>query len=125
MEKLRLKTCVVEGVKDGGQKDRRDDAECFFEAHPEKSVDEGHLEDPCYQDVRGAVEVLYGQYVMGHLVLQKDREKTCGKDQIDDEAEFGFTFRKSDFFRYFFTAFFYMQRNKYHTQTEDHEKIPE
>ena len=46
MQELRLESRVMEGVKSTGQKDRRENAECFFEVHSQEPVDKQHLEKP-------------------------------------------------------------------------------
>ena len=59
MQELRLKSRMMKRIEDRSQKNRRNDAERFFERHPEETVDECHLKNTGYDDVCGAVQVLH------------------------------------------------------------------
>ena len=126
MQELRLESGMVKGIEDTGQKDRRDDAECFLETHAKKAVDKQHLEDSGSEYIRRRIQVflLQKHCPLGDPISHEHGQKPRSKKDIQYDTQPEFLLRKADIREDLFPFLIHIHRYENHAQTEDHDHVP-
>ena len=126
MQELRLESGMVKGIENAGQKDRRDDAECFFETHAKKTVDKQHLEDAGSEYICRRIQIflLQKHCSLGDPISHEHGQKPRSKKDIQNKTQFDLPIRKADIREDRFPLLIYIHRYENDAQSEDHDHIP-